>query len=148
MKKALLFFMGIMLVTSPICAQELTQNRKVATFAPGVVGAVGAQGAKKAVQRQMPKYARTTILRFEPGQVELSEIQKELLLRIANRIKEGQKITAVLASTEFDDARRRASAIDRFLESYAPQYLYIVRFIKPENVVPSVNNTAKIIENR
>lgn len=142
---------GFLLGSVSVSAQELTQSRKVATFAPGLVSnPVAVGGTQRNIQRQLPKYARTTILRFEPGQIELTGIQKELLLRIADRLAErpGTSLTVTVASTNFDDSGKRAIAIETFLRSYVRQFRYIVRYVRPENVVGSVNNTVKIEEKR
>lgn len=152
MKQFLVSLVGIVLMFGACqgYAQELTQNRKVATFAPGLSAPVGAATQKKIV-RQAPKYARTTILRFEPGQTDLSDVQKELLLRLAERLaqKRGGNVVATAASKSMSDSTARVRAIEEFLKSYAyTQYIYSARFIKPEHVVPSMDNTVKIVEKR
>lgn len=151
MKYFLLSFLGLVLCVSSFQsqAQELTQNRKITTFAP-LSAPVGKTTQKKLVS-QSSKYARTTILRFEPGQVELSEIQKEILFRVAERLaaKRGGYVIATAASTDMDVSGARVREIEQFLKSYAnTQYIYSARFIKPEHVVGSVNDTVKIVEKR
>lgn len=153
MKKILLSILGTMFfcgMATQVNAQELTQTRKTATFAPGMLTSPVSVNTRVNIQKRLPKHARTTILRFEAGQTELSEVQKELLLRIADRLKEreGQSLTVIVASTDANDSGHRARNIQSFLRSYVQQFQYTVRYVKPENVVGSVNNTVKIIEQR
>lgn len=136
----------------PALAQELTQKRKTAVFSPAVMAGSATQAQKgQQVKKTLPKTARTTILRFEPGQIELSDVQKELLLHVANRLNgvHSAKITLVTASKDDKSALSRASHVRNFLEIYVSGSIaYYIRTISPEYIVPSVNNTVKIIINR
>ncbi|MGN1062732.1 MAG: hypothetical protein ACI4QM_00205 [Alphaproteobacteria bacterium] len=151
---SLLCGLAVCAAVSSVQGQELTQTRKTPTFAPGMLTAPVSPATqvnvRQNIQKRLPKYAKTTILRFETGQLTLSEVQKELLLRISNRLSErkGGTITVVAASTNSEDASLWARLVENFLRSYEPQFIYIVRYIKPENVVGSINNTVKIIEQR
>ncbi|MBO7257472.1 MAG: hypothetical protein J6V11_00860, partial [Alphaproteobacteria bacterium] len=110
-----------------------------------------AQAQKGQVKKTLPKTARTTILRFEPGQIELSDVQKELLLHVANRLKgvHSAKVTLVTASKDDKSALSRASHVRNFLEIYAGTSIaYYIRTISPEYIVPSIDNTVKVIINR
>ena len=150
MKRFLLSLVFVLMSAGVCQAQELTQNRKMATFAPGLSAPVGTATQKKLV-RQPSKYARTTILRFEPGQTQLSDVQKELLLHVAERLaqRRGGNVIATAASKNIDDSTARVRAIEEFLKSYAyTQYIYSARFIKPEHGVASMDNTVKIVEKR
>ena len=136
----------------PVLAQELTQKRKTAVFSPAVV-ASGATKTQKGqqVKKALPKTARTTILRFEPGQIELSDVQKELLLHVAEQLNRvnNARVTLVTASKDDKSALSRASHVRNFLEIYVSGSIaYYIRTISPEYIVPSVNNTVKIIINR
>ena len=154
MKKGMLFLLCGVLMSSfvmPVMAQELTQKRKSATFAPGLVATDGVHGQSAQVKRTLPKNARTTILRFEPGQVELSDVQKEMLLHMANHMKKtyAKSVSVVTASKNTEDALLRISKIKNFLVAYVgDDFLYYIRTIQPEYVVPSVDNTVKITINR
>lgn len=135
----------------PVMAQELTQKRKTAAFSPAVMEGSVAQAQKGQVKKILPKTARTTILRFEPGQIELSDVQKELLLHVAERLKDvsGGRVSVVAASKNNGDALSRIDKVKRFLTAYAgDSFLFYIRVISPEYVVPSVDNTVKITINR
>lgn len=155
MKKIVLSLLcGVLLcsVVMPVVAQELTQRRKTPTFSPAVMAGGATQAQKgQQVKKSLPKSARTTILRFEPGQIELSDVQKELLLHVAERLKEisGGHVSVVAASKNSKDALSRIDQVKRFLTAYVgDSFLFYIRIIQPEHVVPSVNNTVKITINR
>lgn len=136
----------------PVLAQELTQKRKTAVFSPAVMAGSATQAQKgQQVKKTLPKSARTTILRFEPGQIELSDVQKELLLHVFQRLAKQYQgaITITTASKDLSLSKKRSDHVVKFLRSYLPpQYIYYIRAIQPEHIVPSVNNTVKIIINR
>lgn len=137
----------------PVLAQELTQRRKTAVFSPAVMAGSATQAQKgQQVKKTLPKTARTTILRFEPGQIELSDVQKELLLHVAEQINTANsavRVVATGAAKRENDASDRVGRIERFLRAYVTRYFdYSARFIHPEHIVPSVNNTVKITINR
>ena len=136
----------------PVLAQELTQKRKTAVFSPAVMAGSATQAQKgQQVKKALPKTARTTILRFEPGQIELSDVQKELLLHVARQLQEGYVGTVIItAASEISGiASKRAAKVEGFLRAYkANNADYYIRTIQPEHVVPSVNNTVKITINR
>ncbi|MBR4927072.1 MAG: hypothetical protein IKY98_01965 [Alphaproteobacteria bacterium] len=149
MKKGLLFFAVLiaLCIASPVVAQELTQKRKTATFAPGLMmggTSANAQKTQNQVRPQMQRYARTMILRFESGQTELSEIQREMLYQLAERLKKGQTIITTVYAVDSEVATARARNIERFLKSYA-YYEKITRLVVGENVVSSTNNTVKLV---
>lgn len=155
MKKIILSLLCGALMCSfvmPVLAQELMQRRKTAVFSPAVMAGSATQAQKgQQVKKTLPKTARTTILRFEPGQIELSDVQKELLLHVFQRlVKQYQgSITITTASKDLSLSNERSDHVVKFLRSYLPaQYLYYIRTIQPEHVVPSVNNTVKITINR
>ena len=154
MKKIILSLLCGALMCSfvmPALAQELTQKRKTAVFSPAVMAGSATQAKGQQVKKTLPKTARTIILRFEPGQIELSDVQKELLLHVANRLNgvHSAKITLVTASKDDKSALSRASHVRNFLEIYVSGSIaYYIRTISPEYIVPSVNNTVKIIINR
>lgn len=129
-------------------AQNLSYTKKQAQFSPGLLSAPVTNRQVQQQRTNFPKYAKTTILRYEPDQTELTPIQKELLLRIADRIAEkpGSTIQAIVADKNNGMASERAVVIERFLRSYVHQFVYIVRYIEPENIVPQVDRTVKIIE--
>ena len=150
MKKIILSLLCGALMCSfvmPALAQELTQKRKTAVFSPAVMAGSATQAKGQQVKKTLPKTARTIILRFEPGQIELSDVQKELLLHVANRLNGvyRAKVTLVTASKDDKSALSRASRVRNFLEIYAGTSIaYYVRTISPEYIVPSVDNTVKI----
>ncbi len=155
MKKILLSLScGILMcsLVMPVMAQELTQKRKTAVFSPAVVAGRATQAQKgQQVKKSLPKTARTTILRFEPGQIELSDVQKELLLHVVERLNgvHSARITLVTASKDDKNALSRASHVRNFLEIYTgTSVAYYVRTISPKYIVPSINNTVKITINR
>ncbi len=147
MKKGLFFFVMLiaLCIAVPVTAQELTQKRKTATFAPGLMmGGASANAQQNLRKPQTPKYARTMILRFESGQTELSPVQREMLYQLAGQLKKGQTVTTTVYAVDSDIATARARNIERFLKSYA-YYEKITRLVVGENVVPSTNNTAKLV---
>ena len=155
MKKiALSLLCGVLMgsFVMPVMAQELTQKRKTAVFSPAVMEGSVAQAQKGQVKKTLPKTARTIILRFEPGQIELSDVQKELLLHVAEQINTANspvRVVATGASKKENDASDRIGRIESFLRAYVTRYFdYSARFIHLENIVPSVDNTVKITINR
>lgn len=129
-------------------AQELTEGR-TPTFSPGLLtNPVGSKTQKNVQVKRTVKKSRTTVLRFEAEQTALTDAQKEILYKIAERITEGKTkaVTIIAASTTAGIPSKRAIAIETFLKGYGKDFQYYVRFIRPENVVPSVNDTVKIIE--
>ena len=150
MKKRLLFLVVLIALgcaSVSVMAQELTQKRKTATFAPGLMAGTGSENAQKTQNRgvvQTSKYARTMILRFEPGQTELSPVQREMLYQLAERLKKGQTVVTTVYALDSETATVRARNIERFLKSYA-YYEKITRLVTGENVVSSTNNTAKLV---
>ena len=155
MKKIVLSLLCGVLMCSfvmPVLAQELTQRRKTAVFSPAVMAGSATQAKGQQVKKTLPKTARTTILRFEPGQIELSDVQKELLLHVAEQVNgmySVPKVIAVGASKDINDARMRVTQVERFLNAYiSKRFEFGTRFIAPEYIVPSVNNTVKITINR
>ncbi len=150
MKKGLLFFAFLIAfgcISLSVVAQELTQKRKTATFAPGLMmggASVNAQRTQNLGKPQTPRYARTMILRFESGQTELSPVQREMLYQLAGQLKKGQTVITTVYAVDSDIATARARNIERFLKSYA-YYEKITRLVVGENVVPSTNNTAKLV---
>lgn len=154
MKKIILSLLCGVLMCSfvmPVLAQELTQRRKTAVFSPAVMAGSATQAKGQQVKKTLPKTARTTILRFEPGQIELSDVQKELLLHVAERLKKmtDGRVSVVSASKNNRDALSRIDKVEKFLTAYAGgSFLFYIRIIQPEYVVPSVNNTVKITINR
>lgn len=150
MKKILLLAVcsALMCGGVSVSAQELTE-RRTPTFSPGLLSNPVNTGAKKNTQvKRVVKKSRTTILRFEPEQTVLTEAQKEILYKIAERINDRKTsvITVVAASTTPGISSKRAITIESFLKGYGKSFQYYVRFIRPENVVGSVNDTVKIIE--
>ncbi len=138
----LIFFVSF----STANAQELTANRKVPAYS---AGALSNPVKTKTAKEAMPgKQTRTVTFRFDEGVTTLSEAQKERLLLIANRITDGETniVQVVSASKNEDDAGTRARVIESFLRSYVRDFQYIVRYINPINIVPSVNDTVKITE--
>lgn len=153
MKKFILsLFCGVLICffVMPTMAQELTQKRKTTTFSPALIGTSQAQ--KGQVKKSLPKMARTTILRYEPGQIELSEVQKELLLHVVKQINDMHgsiTVVATGASKNEKIASERVGLVERFLRAYVSKYFnFSARFISPEHVVASIDNTVKIIINR
>lgn len=136
----------------PVMAQELAQKRKTAVFSPAMVTGAATPVQKGQIQETLPKAVRTTILRFEPGQLELSEVQKELLLNVARQVNGMYSVPMVIAvgaSKNINDARIRVTQVERFLNAYiSKRFEFGPRFIAPENVVRSVDNTVKITINR
>lgn len=132
----------------PVMAQELTQKRKTAVFSPAVMEGSVAQAQKGQVKKTLPKTARTAILRFEPGQIELSDVQKELLLHVAEQVNGMYSVPMVIAvgaSKNINDARMWVTQVERFLNTYiSKRFEFGPRFVAPENVVRSVDNTVKI----
>lgn len=138
----LIFFVSF----STANAQELTANRKVPAYS---AGALSNPVRNKVSKEATPgKQTRTVTFRFDEGVTTLSEAQKERLLLIANRITDGKTniVQVVSASKNEDDASARARIIGSFLNSYARNYQYVVRYIDPVNIVSSIDNTVKITE--
>ena len=152
MKKILISLLCGVLMCSfvmPVMAQELTQKRKISTFSPAVGRGEAQEGAKQ-IKKSLPRAARTTILRFEAGQTELTDVQKELLLHIVNRLKKSHDrgVSVVAASKNQQDSLLRIKKVQAFLQAYAgDSFLFYISAIQPEYVVPSVNNTVKITVN-
>lgn len=135
----------------PALAQELTQKRKTAVFSPAVMAGSATQAQKgQQVKKVLPKTARTTILRFEPGQIELSDVQKELLLHVVKQVNMvyGGTIVVTAAAKTSVIASKRATRVRNFFKEHEATFDCYIRVISPENVVPSVNNTVKITINR
>lgn len=131
-----------------VSAQNMPYMNKQARFSPGLLSAPVTNRQGQQQRQTFPKYAKTTILRYEPEQTELTPIQKELLLRIADRIAEkpGSTIQVIVADKDNEVAGERAVVIERFLRAYVHQFVYVVRYIETENIVPQVDRTVKIIE--
>lgn len=150
MKKiALSLLCGVLMgsFVMPVMAQELTQKRKATTFSPTLMAGGDVVAAKKV----LPQNARTMILRFEPGQMTLSDVQKEMLITMTNQLNKsyGGRISLVAASKNENDSLLRATKVRDFLEVYTNKaYPVYIRLISPEYVVPSVDNTVKITINR
>ena len=149
MKKIVLSLLcGILFGTfvMPAVAQEFTQRRKNVTFAPALMGG----GTVKPEKKVLSQKARTMILRFEPGQMELSDVQKEMLNTMANQLNKSYKgkVSIVTASKSSDNSLLRATKVRDFLEVYTnKEYPVYIRVIAPEHVIPSVDNTVKITIN-
>lgn len=126
-------------------AQELTQSRKLPVYS---AGALSNPGRKATVQAIPGKQTRSVTFRFDEGVTTLSDAQKERLLVIARRIEEGltNVVQVVSASKNEEDAGARARMIEGFLKSYSRNFQYVVRYISPVHIVPSVDNTVKITE--
>lgn len=150
MKKVLLFMgcVSLMLSGAPVFAQDLTEGR-APTFSPGLLSSpVNTKTQKNVRGKRVVKKSRTTILRFESDETNLTDAQKEILYKIAGRLTDGKTkaISVTAASTTQGISAKRAITIETFLKGYGKDFQYYVRFIQPEHVVPSVNNTVKIIE--
>lgn len=157
MKKILLSVCFLALMGTAVAqAQELTPGRRSAVFSPALLsnpsGSVpGTVRQQNVPQRKVAvKKIRGTLLRFDEGDTTLSEENKEKLMKIANRIleKKSYTITVVSASRQDGDARKRAIAVEGFLRNYARDFIYIVRYINPGNIVDSVDNTVRITEKK
>lgn len=151
MKKVLLWAVcGFILMGAvQVNAQEVVTEQRAAAFSPGLLSSpVGMKTQKEVKVKRVVKKSRTTVLRFDAEQTSLTDAQKEILYKIAERIADGKTkvVTVIAASTEQGNSARRAIAVDSFLKGYGKGFQYYVRFIRPENVVPSVNDTVKIIE--
>ncbi|MBR5130102.1 MAG: hypothetical protein IKV03_02625 [Alphaproteobacteria bacterium] len=136
--------------TTSAMSQELVQSRKAAVWAPALL-AGGGTAAGTTQPKKIPLRARTTILRFEPGQIELSDIQKEMLMGIVQLFKPGNDghIVITAAASEVGVASKRAARVEGFFNAYrGNSFACTVRFIPPRHVVPSVDNTVKIVVTR
>jgi len=113
-------------------------NYRVPVEATTVFGGV----QKVAVPRQK------TIIKYQPGEIQISENSMEKLMPMIRRIQDGKvkSLEIIGICRDYNLTSNRQLSLDKILHSYAPNLSINFREISGPAVVNSNNNTMEFVE--